>query len=223
MIILSNADRPIPRSDSRRRVLQAILGAMTVATNASAQSADPRSARIGTPAPRGAPTDHYGQPPADLPAKAAIGFQAGKPLVLMFSLRGCPWCDALRREHFEGLQQRQESERVLAFEVDMTDSRQFGAGGSTGQVTGQATGQVTGRATGQAASHPPATGVPPGWGASSPRELARQFRIRLAPTVLFLGPQGEIAERLVGYGSPDFYGAYLEQRIAQSRAALTER
>jgi thioredoxin-related protein len=184
---------------------------MTVATNASAQSADPRSARIGTPAPRGAPTDHYGQPPADLPAKAAIGFQAGKPLVLMFSLRGCPWCDALRREHFEGLQLRQESERVLAFEVDMTDSRQFGAGGSTGQVTGQA------------ASHPPATGVPPGWGASSPRELARQFRIRLAPTVLFLGPQGEIAERLVGYGSPDFYGAYLEQRIAQSRAALTQR
>ncbi|MFM8547565.1 MAG: thioredoxin fold domain-containing protein, partial [Betaproteobacteria bacterium] len=152
-------------------------------------------------------------------AKAAIGFQAGKPLVLMFSLRGCPWCDALRREHFEGLQQRQESERVLAFEVDMSDSRQFGEGGSTGQATVPVTGQVTG----QAASHPPATGVPTGWGVSSPRELARQFRIRLAPTVLFLGPQGEIAERLVGYGSPDFYGAYLEQRIAQSRAALTQR
>ena len=56
--------------------------------------------------------------------------------------------------------------------------------------------------------------------AGSPRELGRFHKVRLAPTVLFIGPQGELAERLVGYGSPDFFGAYLEQRISQSRAAL---
>jgi len=56
--------------------------------------------------------------------------------------------------------------------------------------------------------------------ADSPRDLSRHYRVRLAPTVLFLGPQGEVADRLVGYGSPDFFGAYLEQRIAQARSAL---
>jgi hypothetical protein len=41
------------------------------------------------------------------------------------------------------------------------------------------------------------------------------------PTVLLLGPRGdELAERLVGAGVPDFYGAYLEQRIVTARKAL---
>lgn len=43
----------------------------------------------------------------------------------------------------------------------------------------------------------------------------------LAPTVLLLGPSGrELAERLVGAGVPDFYGAYLEQRLATARCSL---
>ncbi|MEY3707473.1 MAG: hypothetical protein RL585_2030, partial [Pseudomonadota bacterium] len=42
----------------------------------------------------------------------------------------------------------------------------------------------------------------------------------MVPTVLFLGPQGEIAERLIGYGSRDFYGAYLNERIASARKKL---
>ncbi|MFZ9252828.1 MAG: hypothetical protein ACO23T_11095, partial [Hylemonella sp.] len=49
----------------------------------------------------------------------------------------------------------------------------------------------------------------------------RQWRIRLAPTVLFFGRQGnELAERLVGAYLPDFYGAYLNDRLQQARAAL---
>ncbi|MES2186514.1 MAG: hypothetical protein V4505_18325 [Pseudomonadota bacterium] len=45
--------------------------------------------------------------------------------------------------------------------------------------------------------------------------------ITAAPTVLFFGPGGrETAERLVGFASADFYGAYLEQRIATARAAI---
>jgi thioredoxin-related protein len=50
-------------------------------------------------------------------------------------------------------------------------------------------------------------------------ELQR-YRITMVPTVLFLGPQGEIAERLIGYGSRDFYGAYLNERIASARKKL---
>jgi thioredoxin-related protein len=51
--------------------------------------------------------------------------------------------------------------------------------------------------------------------------LARRYRARFAPTVLFLGPTGEpLAEPLVGYQSEDFYGAYFEERLAQARQKL---
>jgi thioredoxin-related protein len=52
-------------------------------------------------------------------------------------------------------------------------------------------------------------------------ELVKQWKIRVAPTVLFFGRGGmEVAERLVGGYIPDFYGAYLDQRLEQARAAL---
>jgi hypothetical protein len=52
-------------------------------------------------------------------------------------------------------------------------------------------------------------------------ELIRSWRIKVAPTVLFFGRGGvEIAERLVGGYIPDFYGAYLDERLLQARAAL---
>ena len=59
-------------------------------------------------------------------------------------------------------------------------------------------------------------------GAAATHERQIQdWRIRIAPTVLFFGPQGaEVAERLVGAMLPDFYGAYLEQRMATARKAL---
>ena len=50
--------------------------------------------------------------------------------------------------------------------------------------------------------------------------LVRRWGVKIAPTVLFLGPGGrELAERLVG-GSPDFYAAYLDRRLQQARQAL---
>ncbi len=50
--------------------------------------------------------------------------------------------------------------------------------------------------------------------------LVRGWGVKIAPTVLFLGPGGqEVAERLVG-GSPDFYAAYLDNRLAEARKAL---
>jgi thioredoxin-related protein len=52
-------------------------------------------------------------------------------------------------------------------------------------------------------------------------EMSRQWRIRIAPTVLFFGRGGvEVAERLVGGYIPDFYGAYLDERLQQARATL---
>lgn len=54
-------------------------------------------------------------------------------------------------------------------------------------------------------------------------DLVRQWKIRIAPTVLFFGRGGaEVAERLIGGYLPDFYGAYLAQRLAQARARLRQ-
>ena len=53
--------------------------------------------------------------------------------------------------------------------------------------------------------------------------LIAAWRIGLAPTVLFLGRQGiEVAQRLVGGYIPDFYGAYLEQRLESARRAVVK-
>jgi thioredoxin-related protein len=51
--------------------------------------------------------------------------------------------------------------------------------------------------------------------------MSRAWNIRIVPTVLFFGRDGrELAERLVGGYIPDFYGAYLDERLQQARAAL---
>lgn len=50
--------------------------------------------------------------------------------------------------------------------------------------------------------------------------LVRELRVKIAPTVLFFGAGSkEVAERLVG-GSPDFYGAYLDQRLKQAQRVM---
>lgn len=57
-------------------------------------------------------------------------------------------------------------------------------------------------------------------GASTHDELLRRWRVQVAPTLLFFGRDGrEVAPRLVGV-APDFYGAYLDQRLATARRAL---
>jgi ribosome modulation factor len=52
-------------------------------------------------------------------------------------------------------------------------------------------------------------------------QLVQQWRVSIAPTLLFLGPQGrEVAERMEGGYLPDFYGAYLDARIQKARSLL---
>lgn len=56
--------------------------------------------------------------------------------------------------------------------------------------------------------------------AASGKQLARAMDITLAPTVLFLGARGqELAQRLRGVPSTDFYDAYLQDRIDRANAA----
>ena len=59
--------------------------------------------------------------------------------------------------------------------------------------------------------------------ASTHEQLVRAWQVKTAPTVLFFGREGrELAPRLVGGSLSDFYGAYLDERLAQARAALKD-
>jgi thioredoxin-related protein len=52
-------------------------------------------------------------------------------------------------------------------------------------------------------------------------QLIRSWGVKVAPTVLFLGKEGrEIAPRLSGGSTSDFYGAYLQERLEAAKKAL---
>lgn len=52
-------------------------------------------------------------------------------------------------------------------------------------------------------------------------DLSSRWGVRVAPTVLFFGRGGkEVAERLVGGYLPDFYAAYLDERLDRGRALV---
>ncbi|MBX3608264.1 MAG: thioredoxin fold domain-containing protein [Hydrogenophaga sp.] len=56
---------------------------------------------------------------------------------------------------------------------------------------------------------------------TSPASLAQAWKARFTPTVMFFGPDGrELAERLVGVASADYYGQYLEQRLETAQRAI---
>ena len=119
-----------------------------------------------------------------LSARAAAG--KGRPLVVMTTLKGCPYCDVVRGHY---LLPMQRDGRIDAIQVDMRDSssklESFG-----GQVT-------------------------------TPALQVRTWKAKLAPTVLFLGPNGEeLAERLIGMSVPDMYGQYLDMRLEQAARQL---
>ena len=57
--------------------------------------------------------------------------------------------------------------------------------------------------------------------ATTAAEQIAVWKAGFTPTVLFLGASGQdLAERLVGLASLDFYGAYLDERLATARKAL---
>ena len=52
-------------------------------------------------------------------------------------------------------------------------------------------------------------------------QMIQSWGVRVAPTVLFFGTGGvEVAERLTGGYIPDFYGAYLDDRLAKGRMRI---
>ncbi|MGB4118316.1 MAG: thioredoxin fold domain-containing protein [Polaromonas sp.] len=102
----------------------------------------------------------------------------GKPLVVMVSLDGCPFCRVVRENFLPSLQREQH---LTVVQVDMRKPT--------------AIKDLQGRRT----THD---------------QLTRMWGIKVAPTLLFFGKNGgEVADRLVGASVPDFYGAYLQERV----------
>lgn len=55
----------------------------------------------------------------------------------------------------------------------------------------------------------------------SSQAFAETYKATITPTVTFLDADGkQVAEPLVGYNSPDYYGAYLENAIQQAGQAV---
>jgi thioredoxin-related protein len=124
--------------------------------------------------------------PASLKAAAQAAVRQGHPLVVMTTLKGCPFCDVVRDQF---LQPALAAGRMFAVQVDVRD-RQTPLQDFAGSTR---------------------TGA----------DMAREWRARFAPTVLFLDAQGrEIAERLVGVTLIEFYDQYLWQRIGQAQTKL---
>lgn len=53
------------------------------------------------------------------------------------------------------------------------------------------------------------------------RDLGGEYNVQVTPTLVFLTPGGETgADNLVGVSSQDYYGAYLERRLGNTREAM---
>ncbi|MEP6823476.1 MAG: thioredoxin fold domain-containing protein [Ramlibacter sp.] len=129
---------------------------------------------------------------AELPSSASLADElaaalaAGKPLLVMASLHGCPFCKLVRDSYLAPLR------------VD--------TGQPVVQVDAQSS-QAVRDFRGSATTHD---------------RLLRSWGVAVLPTVLFFGKAGrEVAERLVGASIPDFYGAYLDERVRKATADLS--
>lgn len=123
--------------------------------------------------------------PDSLSRELAAALRVGRPLVVLVSLDGCPFCHVVRDSYLGPLR---SEERQPVVQIDMQ--------------SGRALTNFLGAAT----THD---------------QLVRAWNVKVAPTVLFFGAGGrEVAERLAGASIPDFYGAYLEDRLRTARKSL---
>ena len=125
------------------------------------------------------------------PLPDALGRQAGTVTVVLFSQEGCAFCTVAREHYLRPLAATRPAGLVIA-EVEL---------GRTGTRTRTRTLLDW---QGQRRTH---------------AEFARAHGVRFAPTVMFFDAQGrELATPIVGL-SHDFFGAYLDTRIASALQA----
>jgi hypothetical protein len=123
--------------------------------------------------------------PTSLTDELTLAQAQGNPLLVIVTLRGCPFCKIATENYLIPLRREQG---VPIVQINMRSGQAIQGFGGTAQTH---------------------AGLSHLWG------------IKVAPTVLFFGRGGvEVAERLVGGYLPDFYGAYLDERVRVARLAL---
>ena len=134
-----------------------------------------------------APASHAAALPAaqSLAAELAQALRAGKPLLVMASLDGCPFCRLVRDNYLAPLLREGA---VAVVQLDMQSA------------------QAVNDFDGARSTH---------------QEMLRAWSVKVAPTVLFFGKGArEAAPRLEGASIPEFYGAYLDERLRTARRAV---
>jgi hypothetical protein len=122
---------------------------------------------------------------ASLQDELAAALRQGKPLVVMASLEGCPFCRTVRDSYLAPL--RLETGQPVV-QLDMGSAQAVRDFDGMQRTHGQ---------------------------------VLRGWKIAVAPTVLFFGTGGrEVAPRLAGTSIPDFYGAYLDERVRLAQRSL---
>lgn len=127
---------------------------------------------------------------ADLRADAETARKQAIPILLFYSLKGCPYCEVIRASHLLPMQREAATTkpRVIIRQVNLQDPATLR--------------DFAGRAT----TH---------------REYSQAQKISFAPVVTLVDGEGRaLAEPLKGAMLPDFYGAHLDDAIAQATAAL---
>jgi thioredoxin-related protein len=120
-----------------------------------------------------------------LATELAQALRAGKPLLVMASLDGCPFCRLVRDNYLAPLLREGA---VAVVQLDMQSAH---------AVNGF---------DGASSTH---------------QDMLRAWSVKVAPTVLFFGKGArEAAPRLEGASIPDFYGAYLDERLRTARRAV---
>lgn len=141
-------------------------------------------------------------------ADAARAQKEHLPILVLVSIERCPYCEQIRRSHLIPLS-RQANPGVLIREVDLRSSQLIKEPVSAASQAGRN------------ARHAAALPTAAAQGSVTHAQWAQRYGVRVAPTVLLLSSSGELlAEPLVGASIPDFYGAYLEERIETAKRKL---
>jgi len=144
-------------------------------------------------------TQAYAASPADnLPMLSNLhsdGLRAqdtGKPIVILFSLPGCPFCHVIRQHYLMPLlRDRKIPEQPILREVDITSADPVK--GFDNAVT----------------SH---------------QAVAKEFKVWIAPTVVFLDHKGRLlTEPIVGGDTAGMYGGYLDRAMEEAERKIAAR
>ena len=121
---------------------------------------------------------------ADVRASLTQALARSEPLIVLATLRGCPFCKVARENYL--VPELKAGRAITQIHFLLREPVRDLQGDETTHA-----------------------------------QLVKQLQIEAAPTLLFFGAGGkEVAPRLVGGSTSDFYGAYLDERIAQARAAV---